>query len=297
MIKTPMTIELDSYDKIREKYSNAVDWMSDIGVKIGPNRLSNYSRLIENKTYIESKGKDVFPDYVSSMFEIYHFLEVYSAFKDTPKEQLNSIVSKLDKSVNGPKNTSEETSKTTEARNYLFEAVTAARLHRPSSDLEAILKTDSDTGVQIGNNKIWIECKRITTPNKIYDNVRKATTQLETVLKRKVGSGHRGLVALDISKILNEGDKIFVKETELEFFASVDSIMDKFIAQYSHQWEKVYARRNKKIIGIVIRFAFMSCVEDKNTLVYTSQWAVNPRAGVDHADLQLQKLLTKSLNM
>ena len=103
------------------------------------------------------------------------------------------------------------------------------------------------------------------------------------------------MVALDISKILNNGDKILVKATESELLSSVDAIMDQFIRQYSGQWQKVYERRSKKIIGTLIRFAFMSSVEDRNILVYTSQWGVNPGIEITDADVHLQRALTEKL--
>ncbi len=296
----PMSIETESFATIHEKYSQAVEWMAEIGVKIGANRLEYYDKVVgawkENyKTASEDEGKKVFPDFVSSMFEIHDFVDIYSAFKDIPKARLNAIISKLDKAVNGPTNVADETPNSTEARNYLFEAATAARLHRPASGVEAILDAESDTGVRLGINKVWIECKRVTTTARIEDNFRRATKQLEAVLRKKIGAGHRAMVALDISKILNAGDKIFVRNTEAGLLSSVDALMDQFIRHNHGQWDKVYERRDRKIIGALIRFSFMSSVEQRRILVHTSQWAVNPRVGVSAADGGLQKILSEKL--
>lgn len=295
-----MSIATESYATIYEKYSKAIAWMTEISVKLGPNRLMHYDKIIgawkdDYKTASEEAGKEIFPDFVSSMFEIHDFIDVYAAFENTPRERLNGIIAKLNKGVNGPINAADETQKSTEARNYLFEAATAARSHRPESGIEVIYEAESDTGVCIGNSKVWIECKRVTTPDKIYDNVRKATKQLETILKKKVGAGHRAMVALDISKIFNEGDKILVKDTEAELLSSVDAFMDQFIQRYHHEWEKVYERRDKKIIGTLIRFSFMSSIEEQNILVHTSQWGLNPKLGVLSADIELQKMLVNKL--
>ena len=300
MVKFSMSIETESYDAIHENYTKAIEWMAEIGVKLGANRLAHYDKVVagwkENyKTASEEEGKEIFTDFVNSMFEIHEFVDVYSAFKDTPKYELKAITSKLNKGVNGPIYASDEIQKSTKARNFLFEAATAARLHRPRSGIEAILAADSDTGVCIGKSKVWIECKRVTTPDRIYDNVRKATKQLEVVLKRKIGAGHRAMVALDVSKILNNGDKILVIDTESKLLSSVDAFMDQFISQYCREWEKVYERRNKKIIGTLVRFSFMSSVEDRNLIVHSSQWGVNPRMGVAAADTQLQKELVGKL--
>lgn len=295
-----MSIATESYAAVYERYSKAIGWMAEIGVKLGPNRLAHYDKVVrawkeDYETASEEEGSRIFPDFVVSVFEIHDFLDVYSAFKDTPREELGCIIAKLEKGVNGPVNAASETLRSKGARNYLFEAATAARSHRPESGVEAILEADSDTGVRVGKSKVWIECKRLTSPDRIYDNVRKATKQLEANLRKKVGSGHRGIVALDISKILNQGDKILVQDTEAELLSSVDSFMDQFIRQYHREWEKIYERRDKKIIGTLIRFSFMSIVEARRILVHTAQWGVNPRIGVSDADRRLQRTLADKL--
>jgi hypothetical protein len=111
----------------------------------------------------------------------------------------------------------------------------------------------------------------------------------------EVGTGHRGIVALDVSKISNRGDKIFVIRNDNELLASVDRIMDQFIQEHSHIWERVYARRHKKIVGTIIRFSFMASSKARNLLVHASQWAVNPRVGVATSDEQIQRQLVAML--
>lgn len=229
------------------------------------------------------------------MFEIRDFIDIYLAFQNVPPNQLTAIVEKLQKAVNGPINAADENPTSTTARNFLFEAVVAAKANRPSKGIQAMLDLESDTGISINGNRIWVECKRITTIDKIESNVRKASSQLESILKKQVGSGHRGIVALDVSKIFNSGDKIFVSNNDSELVDSIDHFMDKFINEYSSIWERVYARRNRKIIGTFIRFAFMSSSEARNILVHTSQWAMNPRIGISGNDIDIQRLLVSSL--
>ena len=189
----------------------------------------------------------------------------------------------------------DETSESTAARNFLFEATVAARAHRPDRGIEAILDAKSDTGIRINGKKIWVECKRVTTVDKIESNVRKASSQLENLLDREVGSGHRGIVALDISKILNWGDQIFVARNDSELLVSVDRQMDQFIEQYSQVWQRIYERRHKKIIGTIVSFSFMASSEARNLLVRTSQWGMNPRLGIAEGDKQIQRQLVTIL--
>jgi hypothetical protein len=105
--------------------------------------------------------------------------------------------------------TQQRNTRSTAARNFLFEAAVAAKAHHSGRSIKAILDARSDTGINVTGKKIWVECKRVTTVDKIESNARKASIQLETILAAQVGSGHRRIVVLDVSKILNRGEAIY----------------------------------------------------------------------------------------
>jgi hypothetical protein len=247
------------------------------------------------KTATADEGRQIFPDFVSSMFEVFDFVSIHKAFDGVPADQLTYIVQKLQRGVNGPINAADETPESTAARNFLFEAAVAAKAQRPEKGIEAILDARSDTGIRLNGKKLWVECKRVTTVSKIESNARKASSQLETILAGEVGSGHRGIVAMDVSKVLNKGDKIFVTQNDNELLVSVDRMMDQFIQKHSHIWQRVYERRQKKIIGTIIRFSFMATSEARNLLVHASQWAMNPRLRISTSDEQIQRQLVATL--
>jgi hypothetical protein len=295
-----MTIPTESYEAVFDQYSTAMRWMAGLGIELSPGRTSHYERVIGHwkdayKTATPAEKQQIFPDFVSSMFEVFDFMSIYKAFEGVPPPQLALIIEKLQKGVNGPINAADERPESTVARNYIFEAVVAAKAHRPDKGIEAILDARSDTGINLNGNTLWVECKRVTTINRIESNARKASRQLETILAREVGSGHRGIVALDVSKILNRGDKIFVTPNDNELVVSTERVMGQFIEDHSHIWQRVYERRDEKIIGTIIRYSFMATSEARNLLVHTSQWAVNPRLGVAKNDEQIQRQLAAML--
>lgn len=295
-----MSIPTETYEAIFEQYSAAMRWMAGLGIKLNTGRASHYEKVIEHwkdayKTATADEERQIFPNFVRSMFEVFDFVSIYKAFGDISAHQLTSVIDKLQKGVNGPINAADETPESTAARNFLFEAAVAAKAHRPDRGMEVILDAKSDTGISLTGKKIWIECKRVTTVDKIESNARKASSQLEKILAMQVGSGHRGIVALDVSKILNKGDKSLVTRNDDELLASVDGMMDQFIKEYSHIWQCVYERRHKKVIGTIIRFSFMATSEARNLMVYTSQWAMNPRLGAAISDEQIQRQLVATL--
>ena len=296
-----MSIPTQSYETLSEDYQNALRWMSGLGVKISPGRTQHYSKVIEHwktayKSASEQEGKDFFPDFVSTASEISDFVDIYKSLYLEPKCNLEHIAFKLQKGVNGPIHSAEETSKSSTARNYIFEALVAARCHAPNSSVNAILDAQSDTGIKVGSKKIWVECKRITSLSKLEANVRKAKGQLIKVLSSKTGSSHRGVVAIEFSKVLNEGDKILVKEDDAILQESTKQIMDLFIRQYSNYWEKVYKSKTPKIIGTMLRFSTMATSEGRGLLVRVSEWGINPRIGIRSNDEETLRYLAAALN-
>ena len=295
-----MNIPTQSYETLSEDYQKALSWMEELGVNISPGRTQHYAKIIDYwksncKSASAQEGKDIFPDFVSSAYEISDLIDIYKSLHLESPNKLLHIAEKLKKGVNGPVHSAQETSKSTTARNHIFEVLVAARCHAPSSSINAILDAKSDTGIEVVNKKIWIECKRITSIRRLEANVRVARNQLQNTLSSEIGSGHRGMVAIDFTKVLNEGDKLLVKDDDTALQASIKQIMDLFIKQYSKQWEKVYKSKTKKIIGTMLRFSTMATSESRNLLVRVSDWGVTPRIGIRSSDEMALRYLAAEL--
>ena len=94
-----MTIATESFETAFEQYSEAIKWIEHIGVKIGSGRTSHYEKIIRYwkdsyKIATADEAKEIFPDFVSSIFEIHDFVAAYKAFKNVPRNQLASIADK-----------------------------------------------------------------------------------------------------------------------------------------------------------------------------------------------------------
>ena len=172
-----MSIPTETYEAVFEHYSAAMKWMGGLGIELSPGRTSHYENVVGHwkdayKTATADEGRQMFPDFVSSMFEVFDFVSIYKAFEDMPAHKLTSLVQKLQKGVNGPINAADETPGSTAARNFLFEAAVAAKAHRPAKGIEAILDANADTGISLNGKKIWVECKRVTTVENIWNRNR-----------------------------------------------------------------------------------------------------------------------------
>ena len=293
-----MTIVTDSYSNIKEEYLQALAWIEGLGVNFSSGRTQHYGKVISHwstayQTASEQEAKDMFPDFVSSTFEIMEFVDIYRALKNVSASELGPIAEKLQKGVNGPFNAAKESVKSTTARNFIFEALVASRCHRPKNGVSTIFNSTSDTAIQIGLNRIFVECKRLTSLGKLESNVRQACNQLESSIKRNISSQARGIVALDFSKILHSGDKLLVKKNDKELTRELDTITDRIVTQYSKEWQKIYEKKNKNIIGTLIRFSTMATSEERNLMVKAGQWAVIQKSKIRPSDSCLiQKFAT-----
>ncbi|WP_434050465.1 hypothetical protein [Marinobacter salarius] len=153
-----------------------------------------------------------------------------------------------------------------------------------------------DTGFKVGDKKVWVECKRITSFKKLEANVRDASEQLERAFKRNPGSAHKGLVAIDISKLANDGSKILVKPDENSLRADMGRYVEHFIEQQRQQWEKVYRKRDKRIMGTLVRLSTMASVEERNLPTVATEWVVNPRDHLPEADQNFLQQLASALD-
>lgn len=296
-----MKIPSKSYENIHESFHAAIEWMNSLGVRIESSRLNNYESILEywKNNYRVAKveeGVKIFPDFVGTLNEVNDFIDIFNSFKDTPIVDLSSLVEKLNNGVGGPLFASLEKGNNSSARNFLFELAVAARAHRPLRSVKAALDAPTDTGVYIEGKKIWIECKRISSHKKLEANIRDASRQLENVLSSKIGASNRGMVALDITKIIKPEDTIFVAKNDISLISSTQNLIDEFIKKNHNVWNSIYRRRTDKIIGTLFRIAFMSSSEARGLLVHTTQWAITPSERCKGMDEQVLKNLVSALN-
>lgn len=294
-------IPANSFSNIHQEYLDAMKWMANLGISIQSGRTSNYEKVIGywKDAYLTAsieEANQAFPDFVSSLLEIVEFTRIHKALQDVSPLELTSVIEKLKKAVNGPVNIVSETQKSTAARNFLFEASVAATAHRPARSVEAILNARSDTGIKIEGRKIWVECKRVTSEQALEGNLRKACSQLQETFKTEIGSGHRGIVAMDVSKILNPKGDLLVAKDDAELTRTLARLLQDFANKHSGLWQRVYAEKSRKIIGTVFRLSCLATSEARKMAVQCSQWAVSPRADATTADVQIQKRLVEALS-
>ncbi|MDW5415804.1 hypothetical protein R6242_04360 [Iodobacter sp. CM08] len=125
--------------------------------------------------------------------------------------------------------------------------------------------------------------------------MRKACKQLEDIFLENAVPMECGVVALDVSKIINAKNQVFISKNDSDLRASLSLLMDDFIHKNSRIWNVTFERKNEKLIGIILFFSFMSGSESRSILVHSSEVAISPRHGVSEKDRRLLQYLVAVL--
>jgi len=181
-------------------------------------------------------------------------------------------------------------------KSYLFEAITSAKLHVPEKGAFGMFRSASDTGTTFEGKRLLVECKRLNSHKKIEKNVRVAANQLKTQLNDHVGSGYRGLIALDISKLVNPEFHLFSKENDVELVNGLTSAVQEFIDKYENIWHPIIYKKSKKILGVLIRMSVMGQSKQRNLLATCSEWGLNPCPTIKSSDGEFLVNLTNVIN-
>lgn len=276
-----MPIPREPYEELHSRFAEALGWMREIGVQIPSGRTQEYLDTLAEwtrryKEATDQEAKEAFVPFVSAINEVQDFLRIFDAFRSEDPDALSAISERLQEAVNGPSYLFDENPRTSRPRNFLFEATVTAKVHQPERGIEAMLNPPTDAGFNFENYRFLIECKRVSRLETIGQNIRRGTDQLERAFRGRLGSGFRGLVAIDISKVFTSGNEIFARANEDELRGSLNLLMDRFIDENCRIWETIYQRRSRKILGAIFRYSFVSSSEADGLLITTDQWALNP---------------------
>ncbi len=274
-----MTVRQVSASTITADFSAALSWMASLGISCKTGGLSKYSESIARWSNMPPNTDEIVrhalsPDDRNAILEAGQFADVYLAFKDTPRQDLRAIVGKLKKAVHGPLDALDEDENSSEARNFLFKAVVAAKTHCQNQGAHVIFDASGDSGLVFHSRRIAIECKRIRSFSKLDTRVRDACNQLSKSLDGGPPCFDYGLVTVELSRILSTNESLGTEDSVTKHSAAA---IDEFIGIHSNAWQKVYREKDQRILGTVFRGSSFIQSKADGLWVLATEWAINPR--------------------
>lgn len=270
-----MSISRQPYQNILNEFELTIDWLNDLGISTENSRVSQYHQfmldLTENyKALSFEESKEKFPNLISYIVDIFNFNQIHKALSGFDKGQLLSFSPIIKEAIKGPANQIDEGRKTT-ARNFLFEAMVAARFHLPDSGVSMIPNPITDVAVNVLNHELLIECKRISSENKFESNIKKAAKQLNNAFSKKCTSQLCGLIAVNISKLINPQDCLLLCETPEEVKNLASLKLQEFVNRKLESLAPILSK-NHKVIGVLFLFNCISICD--NLPIHTTEWVL-----------------------
>lgn len=278
-----------SYNTYRDsslEYEKALSWMMKIGIKYESSRVSNYQKsldelilLLESKDQVKINSR--FAELVNTAHEVDSIIKIYKSLNVLEINENALLLDKLKRSIVGPIDIGEESSKNSAARNYLFEVMVASKFNNPAKGLNVEFIATNDLKLSYRDYSYLIECKRIESPKKLIERVKEAKKQILRALDNSIKVKTKGIIVVDISKIINPEFGLSVKQTPRRLRRHITQEMDKFIYENSNSWQSKLKSVSKKIPAIVFYCSFMGVSESTHHLFKLEQWVLNPVVGAN----------------
>lgn len=194
--------------------------------------------------------------YSESIFDSFSFIELHRHFSKFDVGKHKDLLGKIKLACRIPSLARE---KDTKPRDHLFELELACFMENKHFGLKAY----DDIQILVGNTPLVIECKRLSSPKKVGENLKKAVSQIQEHFNAN-NDCKKGCVALSFDKIIDFNGNIG-KDNNLA--SRINSVRDEFNAaekalylsneickKFQHFWTKIIDIRIIAVIQ-VIRFA------------------------------------------
>lgn len=272
------TFSRATYEAVAGEYSEALAWMRDMGLRVEPTRAAKYGKVLSSLVAAHRGGKAKwdnlpfsFGETLAAFGEVNELLRIFRGMKEAADPEL---VAKLRHVLSGCFGRPEH-KVTDPARDYSFELMVASRFRL--AGFEVSLKGLADLTVRMGEDVMFIECKRLRSLQGVRRNVREAAMQLGRRYG-KAGAREWGLIALSVTDGVNPEQMILPKPTQEEVEAAMARVVDGFITKQCHVWQQVGDRR---LLGAMVEFAAVGVLESANLPITCVETGFNNAHGPD----------------
>ncbi|NML34707.1 hypothetical protein [Paraburkholderia antibiotica] len=220
----PFEIVAGSSHEVAQKLDDACEWLRSLGIFLPGNRFASYANTIGK--YLESNKT---PDEEKALHELVHALReagdlirIKAALRDTDSED---FLAQLKKAAGGQAyqwNVANDPS-----RDFVFELSVAARFLHAGCHVD--LTGIADLVAHFENRKIYVECKRVKSKEKLLTRTREACKQLDRRLQADGSSRSKGLAAIKVTDALNPAGELQIGPRVDDFQAICNESLSRFI--------------------------------------------------------------------
>jgi hypothetical protein len=252
------------FSEILETLKSLDAWLISLGIKSNTDRIHHAVEIVEmaNKGWKELRESNEptkignVDDYHFGLVEALEFSDIFRAFE---KDDPTVIGPKLERALSGPLRPADETTKTADGRNIMFELALAAQLRLGGA---AVSVGEPDIAVTLSGTRFLIECKRPFREDSVRANVRGAAGQLKGHLE--ADSEAAGIIAISVSRIFNPGTKLFVAPSE-EARERLGDRVENLMWESEESWKK--DEFHARIATVLFHLRTPGVIEDLLTMM------------------------------
>ena len=287
-----------TFSHLADDLDRAVAWVRLFGIEPNPTRLGNYVRAANllksayNNARMDVLASDL-PVFNNMFYEVLEFVAIHKALAGKYDEHLSEHVRKM---VSGPVVNTDEVPETSSnvARDTTFELALMALVAQ--AGLQLNFKPKVDVALDFEGRHYLIECKRPRGYKGLEKNLKDAKKQLTRACGAALHTRTRGIVALDITRLVNPEFKIYVTKDPNDIDRAMVEALDNFVEDHI---EVIKANTSRKTIGVLVRLRQMNAVEafSSSKLYYGEQFTMATTPAITSAETESCDRLIAHLRM
>jgi hypothetical protein len=270
----PSNISSVHFSELAESLQEVATWLGRLGVDESRTRVGEYRRVMQRLADVHARGdtdalRGAWPSALVPLFESEELVTIHAwlsgpEYDDYVRERMRVVAS-------GPSSyTRENTSSGNRARNTAFELALAARIVAAGLPLDR--SVPSDVSVRLATRTVVIECKRPQSENALEGNVDDARHQLRERYRTADRPGFVGVIAIDLTKVLNPNLELLRDVPESE----IGEILSGALADYSREHERMWQKnRDQRTSAVLLRLSVVAHLADETRLTSCHQVVVS----------------------
>lgn len=270
----------------------ALEWVSSVGFPVERGRLADYRRIMakisdgyEERGWGDVRDPEHMKRVCTTLLELREIVSIYRGLSiDSDPDGLEGV----SHFIKGPFSSVDESHKSASnrARNIGFELYLTALC--AYAQLKPTYGTDADLCFQHGDFTYFVEAKRPMSSTSLHAVIKDANKQLARRLAGVEEGAARGLIALDLSKVMNPHERLLpvIDGPHLDRMMNLET--EQRIKELEREWHK---NRAKGTVGVLLCFKTLTqygLEGDLNTVRWISFVRFGEHPGLSEliADLQ-----------
>jgi hypothetical protein len=268
------SISTVAFSELAANLQKVAAWLGDLGIDEPRTRLGHYRRVMNQLADAHAHGdtdalRALWPSSMVPLFEAEELVGIHQWLSGP--EHDGYVRERMRMVASGPPSyTDENTSSGNRARNTAFELAVAARI--VGGGLQLDRSVPSDVAVRVATCTVVVECKRPQSEDALERNVDDARHQLRKRYKSASRPGSVGMIAVDLTKILNPNHDLLGGFPEAEIGKVLGGALEDYSREHERVWQK---NRDRQTAAVLLRLNVMAQLADETGLTSCQQVLVS----------------------